>query len=98
VDVVDNGHADYLLGAGMVTNADVKAPAPPHAVDTHTPVSDPDDSVPRPPHVAAKALWVDYAVMHGLDRAEAELMTKESDSSRKNLNAIKKTHNFALNN
>jgi hypothetical protein len=75
VDVVDSGHAYYLLKSGMVS--DVNAPEPSHAVDTHTTVSDPDQRVARPPHVAAKAVWVDYAVVQGFDRVEAESMTKE---------------------
>jgi hypothetical protein len=74
VDVVDAAHAHYLLGSGMVRS--VEAPEP-HAVDARTAVSDPDERAARPPHVAAKALWVDYAVLQGFDRAEAESMTKE---------------------
>jgi hypothetical protein len=73
VDVVDTAHAHYLLGSGMVRSVE----APEHAVDTHTTVSDPDERGARPPHVAAKALWIDYAVLQGFDRSEAESMTKE---------------------
>lgn len=31
----------------------------------------------RPPQVAAKGVWVDYAVAQGMDRAEAESMSKQ---------------------
>lgn len=72
VDVVDAAHAHYLLGSGMVRSVE----APDHVVDARTNVSDPDGAA-RPPHVAAKALWIDYAVMQGFDRAEAESMTKD---------------------
>jgi len=44
--------------------------------DGQPPASEPAAPV-RPMQVATKAAWVDYAVARGLDRAEAEGMTKQ---------------------
>lgn len=58
-------------------------PAPPVAEAEAGTLLEPDraessvDDEGRPPQVAAKGVWVDYAVGRGMDRAEAEAMTKQ---------------------
>lgn len=79
VDVVDADHAAYLLSEGMV--AVVEHPQRELSADDGAAAGlvtdDGDQMVGRPPHVAAKARWVDYAVdTLGVDRADAEAMTK----------------------
>lgn len=56
--------------AGPVASTDPAGPPPP---------ADPDGSAEpeRPPKVAAKGVWVEYAVAGGMDRDEAEEMTKD---------------------
>lgn len=90
VDVMDTEHANYLLSEGMVAVADsptVDVTVPPVntavdedlGVDVESSDSDPDAALPsRPPHIAAKARWVDFAVASGVDRNEAEAMSKQA--------------------
>lgn len=89
VDVMDTDHAAYLLAEGMMAvdgpTADVAVPAvSPSAdddldVDVESSDGDPDAALPsRPPHVAPKASWVDFAVASGFDRTEAESMSKQA--------------------
>lgn len=81
VDFIDAGHAAYLLEQGMLaadgTSSGAASSAEARTVDAEVNDSDPDVDSPRPPHVAAKAKWVDYAVDQGFDRDEAEAMSKE---------------------
>lgn len=81
---IDADHAEYLLASGMVEAEGTPSPVPVGLVDARSDggeeveTSDPGiDLPPRPPHVAAKARWIDYAVATGMDRVEAESMTKE---------------------
>lgn len=81
VDVLDADHAAYLLEQGMVVHADgtrtnpvVSQPEAPEVAEVND--GDPVVDRPRPPHVAAKERWIDYAVSQGFDAAEAESMTK----------------------
>lgn len=82
VDFVDADHAAYLLETGMLVADDTPSGAaksvPVRAEDAGVNDSDPVVDLPRPPHVAAKALWIDYAVSQGFGRDEAEAMTKEN--------------------
>lgn len=82
IDVADADHAAYLIEQGMVVHADGTrtinpAPQPnwaPEAAEVNG--GDPVVDRPRPPHVAAKERWIDYAVLQGFDAAEAASMTK----------------------
>lgn len=81
VDVADASHAAYLLEQGMVVHADGTRPIPvvshpesPEVAEVNG--GDPVVDRPRPPHVAAKERWIDYAVSQGFDGAEASAMTK----------------------
>lgn len=79
---IDADHADYLLAEGMIeaeTTSPVLVPVDvAKDVDVEVNSGDPAVDLPsRPPHVAAKARWIDYAVSIGFDRDEAESMTKE---------------------
>lgn len=87
VDVVDADHAAYLVAQGMLAVEGHSAAAP--ADDRSevgggsgdpVEVGDPDsgEPVPRPPHVAAKAKWVDFAVSQGFSRDDAESMSKQA--------------------
>lgn len=88
VDVMDTGHAAYMLAEGMLVvdgpTADVAVLAANSVgdeldVDAESSDGDPDAALPsRPPHVAPKASWVDFAVASGLDRTEAESMSKQA--------------------
>lgn len=61
---------------GVETAADV-AEAAVSVADVVEEAEEPaGESVPRPRQAAAKAVWIDYAVSQGLDRAEAEAMDK----------------------
>lgn len=80
VDFIDASHAAYLLKNGMVAASGSGQPSPVVAGDEVVAAvsdGDPDADLPRPPHIAAKARWVDYAVSQGFSRDEAESMTKE---------------------
>lgn len=72
VDVVDADHARYLIAEGMASAVEPVERVVGHA-DTAVEVG---VGVSRPPHVAPKARWVDFAVEHGFDRVEAESMSK----------------------
>jgi hypothetical protein len=81
IDVADADHAAYLLEQGMVVSVDGTRPTParpqprePEGAEVND--GDPVVDRPRPPHVAAKELWIDYAVAQGFDAAEAAAMTK----------------------
>ncbi|KZM70762.1 hypothetical protein [Nocardia terpenica] len=68
----------HLLGQEQVE--EIEEPVPPGVVPPApaTPAAPAAEAV-RPPQVAPKDVWVDYAVAaHGLDRAAAEAMTKEA--------------------
>lgn len=81
IDVVDADHAAYLLTQGMVAVESVEVPVVvPHGgvVDVDAGSGDPAVEGSRPPHIAAKARWVEYAVSCGFDRDEAEAMTKQA--------------------
>ncbi len=91
VDVSDTDHASYLVREGMVV---AERPVPMAAVESQPAIGseptddgvdvesgdgDPDAALPsRPPHIAAKARWVDFAVSQGFDRDEAESMSKQA--------------------
>lgn len=77
--------AGRLLKAGAIRPADgATDQETAAAVDSAVSVADlveaddppAEQSVPRPRQAAAKAVWIDYAVAQGLDRAEAEAMDK----------------------
>jgi hypothetical protein len=81
IDAIDADHADYLLAQGMVVAVD-DTRQPPVAADRGEPDQvevgggDPAVDRPRPPHVAAKERWIDYAVTQGFSADEASAMTK----------------------
>lgn len=66
VEFGDESHAEYLLSEGLIqrsgkpTGDDVAAP----------------ESSDKPPFVASKAKWVEYAVAQGFSESDAESMTK----------------------
>lgn len=68
VEWIEPDHATYLLSEGLVARDGVSAVSS----------SDPAADSPRPAHVAPKSAWVDYAVANGLDRDEAESMSKQT--------------------
>jgi hypothetical protein len=81
IDVIDADHATYLLEQGMVVAVDGTRQTPvtadrgePDQVEVGG--GDPAVDHPRPPHVAAKERWIDYAVSQGFDASEAAEMTK----------------------
>lgn len=83
VDVLDADHAAYLLMQGMAVPADGTRPTPatPHHGDAgrcgaKVNGGDPAVDLPRPPHVAPKDAWIEYAVAQGFDVQEASAMTK----------------------
>lgn len=82
VDFIDAGHVAYLLENGMLaadgTPSGAASGAQARTEDAEIDSGDPVVNLPRPPHVAAKAKWVDYAVSQGFSRDEAESMTKEN--------------------
>ena len=85
VEVVDADHAAYLVAEGML-RPESGQPTVVAADDevggdggVEAAGGDPAGGLPsRPPHVAAKARWVDYAVTQGFDRVEAEGMSKQA--------------------
>jgi len=63
IDWIEPSHAAYLVAEGFVSGGPAGG----------------GDPVPgRPAHVAPKADWVAFAVSQGLDRAEAEGMSKQA--------------------
>lgn len=81
IEAPDADHAAYLLSQGMAVLADGTrhmpvAPHPGEPDGAEASDGDPDAGFPRPPHVAAKERWVDYAVAQGFSEAEATAMTK----------------------
>jgi hypothetical protein len=81
IDAIDADHATYLLEQDMVVAVDGTRQTPvtadrgePDQVEVGG--GDPAVDHPRPPHVAAKERWIDYAVSQGFDASEAAEMTK----------------------
>lgn len=78
VDFIDADHATYLCDNGMLAGDTPSVGADDGGkVVAEVNDGDPGVDLPRPPHVAAKARWVDFAVDQGFAREEAESMTKE---------------------
>lgn len=69
VTIKDKTEIARLIKAGAIDDPD--APV----VEVDEPAAQPADG--RPPKAGAKGAWVEYAVSRGLDRAEAEALSKE---------------------
>lgn len=83
---VSRAEAERGEGLGLLRDpaARDQADAEHEAADTDVvPAAEPGGGEPaadgeeRPPQVAAKGVWVDYHVARGMDRSEAESMTKQ---------------------
>lgn len=87
-DLARGERFDAFLGENetlLPTSPEVAVPPPaghlppaetPTDVDLRAALDDGRTDVPRPAQVAAKGLWVDYAVSCGMDRKQAEAMSK----------------------
>lgn len=77
---------DRLAGRGLITKVATPPAVVTEPVDqadsateagaTGSPATTEPATVERPPQVAPKPAWVDYAVARGMDRTKAEAMTK----------------------
>lgn len=80
VEIGDANHAAYLLAEGLIVVAGQRSGKPTDDGAVGDTATDPNHDEPgsdKPPFVAAKAKWIDYAVSQGFARDEAEAMTKD---------------------
>jgi hypothetical protein len=83
---LSDDQAEHFVSTGLVKKvggdvgpvvAELGSPTPPPDPENPGAVkTTPEPGVTKPPQVATKDTWVEYAVARGFDRAEAEDMTK----------------------